>query len=428
MNKIKYAFILFFSIGSMTVFSQTSTNSPYSRFGLGDLSGSISAEQAAIGGYSVVYANENSINSNNPATYSMLQPKSLLLSTAIIHQSSQLSTHNLMQNTNNTNFSHISIAMPINKNLFVSSGLLPYSNIGYMIEDSEDYILETTDTTTIDYSYIGNGGISNYYLGTSIKLHKTLSVGINASYLFGGLNRNKTVDFNHESIFNVSAVNRTNISGISLKTGFLFNTQIGEDRYFSIAATYEDNSHLNTRRTLLGTTYEINNSSLFVKDTFENIIDSGSLVLPSKISAGITYSSEKWLLIANYFAQNWQDYEIQYNDEVQIDSLQNSMCVSAGAQYIPDYNSVTKYWQRINYRIGARYNKSYLQIRNNQLIEKSLTFGLGLPVKKSNTFYNVSIELGQRGTTEDNLIKEQFIRFYLGVTFKGIWFVKRKYD
>tara|TARA_B110000444_G_C18412376_1_gene398621 strand:- start:148 stop:318 length:171 start_codon:yes stop_codon:yes gene_type:complete len=51
-----------------------------------------------------------------------------------------------------------------------------------------------------------------------------------------------------------------------------------------------------------------------------------------------------------------------------------------------------------------------------------------LHVKKSNTFYNISIVAGQKGTTDYNLIKEQFIRFNLGVTFRGIWFVKRKYD
>ncbi|MBT5859206.1 MAG: hypothetical protein HOH88_04980, partial [Flavobacteriales bacterium] len=54
--------------------------------------------------------------------------------------------------------------------------------------------------------------------------------------------------------------------------------------------------------------------------------------------------------------------------------------------------------------------------------------GLGLPVKRSNTFFNIAMEIGEKGTTEDDLIKEQFIRFNFGVTFKGIWFVKRKYD
>jgi hypothetical protein len=97
-------------------------------------------------------------------------------------------------------------------------------------------------------------------------------------------------------------------------------------------------------------------------------------------------------------------------------------------QITPDFNSVTKYWKRVNYRIGGRYDKTYLNINENQLTEKSVTFGLGLPVRRSNTLYNLALELGESGTTDDNLIKEQFARFTFGVTFKGIWFVKRKYD
>jgi len=40
----------------------------------------------------------------------------------------------------------------------------------------------------------------------------------------------------------------------------------------------------------------------------------------------------------------------------------------------------------------------------------------------------LSVTLGERGTTENNLLKEQFIKFGLSVSYDGIWFVKRKYD
>ena len=58
----------------------------------------------------------------------------------------------------------------------------------------------------------------------------------------------------------------------------------------------------------------------------------------------------------------------------------------------------------------------------------AIKYTLSMWVKRSNTFFNIAMEIGEKGTTEDDLIKEQFIRFNFGVTFKGIWFVKRKYD
>ena len=192
MNKLQYPFFVMFFLFSTALFAQTSTNSPFSRFGLGDLSSSYSASQSSMGGSSVVYSDHMSINSNNPATYSLLRPKSLLLSTSLIFQNTESSTNQLSQTKNNTNIGHISLAMPLNKNLFLSSGLLPYSHVGYMMEETEfDPIYGNAN-----YFYQGYGGINNYYLGISAKLHDNISVGINASYLFGGLNRDKDIDFN----------------------------------------------------------------------------------------------------------------------------------------------------------------------------------------------------------------------------------------
>ena len=151
--------------------------------------------------------------------------------------------------------------------------------------------------------------------------------------------------------------------------------------------------------------------------------------MPKKISTGASYSSDKLLLVANYSSQNWSDYQLLLDGvAVQEDNLKNSMCYSGGIQFTPDYNAHNKYWKKIQYRIGGRYNKTYLNLRNNQLTETALTFGLGFPVKRINTFYNFSLEIGDKGTTEEDLVKEQFFRFTFGVTFKGIWFVKRKYD
>jgi|TARA_B110000967_G_scaffold208903_1_gene262750 hypothetical protein len=425
MNKLKYTFLLFFTFSSGIIFSQISTNSPYSRFGLGNLNNSSSADQLGMGGSSVVYNNPDVINFNNPATYSSFKAKSFLFTTSLNSSASRFTTSNNIQYENNTSFSKIALGFPVNKYISVSSGLLPFSNVGYQLDynDTENFLEDT-----VSISSIGNGGLSKYYLGASVKLHKTLSVGVNASYLFGGLSRNKTADFNNSSIFNVSSVNRTNITGVSFETGLLFNTDLSEDNNISFGLTYNHNANLNARRTLLGTTYELNNSLLVIKDTFQNEVENGTIVLPSKLSAGMMYSSEKWLLLANYSSQNWSDYSLTFGEEREDDNLENSVCVSSGLQYTPEFNSVTKYWKRINYRMGARYDKTYLSLKDLQLTEKSLSFGLGLPVKRSNSFYNIGMEVGKQGTTQDKLIQERFVRFTFGVTFKGLWFVKRKYD
>ena len=420
----KYLFLLSLTLISVNGFSQLSTNSPYSRFGLGNLSNSVSPEQSAIGGTSVVFCNSEIINSNNPATYSTFKSKSFLFSTSLNASVTDFQTKDLSQTESNTNFSNLSLGFPVNKYISVSSGLRPFSDIGYKL----DYYDATSLDDTVVISSTGTGGLSNYYFGTSIKLHKTLSVGVNAKYIFGGLSRNRTADFNNSSIFNVSSVDRTNITGMSYEAGLLFNTNLSENKNVSFGLTYQNNSDLEAKRTLIGTTYELSNSSLIIKDTFQHSTELGTVTMPSKLSAGLMYFSEKWLLVANHSSQNWSEYQLKFDEVIEEDYLENSTCFSAGLQFTPDYNSVTQYWKKINYRIGSRMDKSYLNLNNNQISEKTLTLGLGFPVKRSNSYFNIAMEVGEKGTTEDNLIKEQFVRFNLGVTFKGIWFVKRKYD
>ena len=435
MNRFIFSFFVLLILSVVDVYSQTSTSSPFSRFGLGILNQDYSAEQSALGGSSVVYFNENVINSRNPATYSFYKPKSLLFSTAISTRVSQFSTTESTQVENNTNLSYVSIGMPVTERIFFSSGILPYSDIGYTVEHTESEL----NFPDVDYVYTGNGGLSNYYIGASAKLNDMLSVGVNASYIFGGLNRNRIVDFNDQDVFNVNATDRTNITGVVYNSGLLFNKNLDDNRNVSFGLTYQGGARLNSRRALLATTYEFNNTVLVVKDTFQNFIDTGSITLPRQISAGLSYYNDKWLFIANYSSQDWSDYQIEYNDEIQSDSLNNTLSLSAGLQYVPNHNSSIRYWERINYRMGARYSRSYLTILDEPFMERSISFGLGLPHRSSKTLYNFSIEIGEKGATDASpyffstntnykLIKERFIRFSFGVTFKGIWFVKRKYQ
>ena len=107
----KYLFLLSLTLISANVFSQLSTNSPYSRFGLGNLSNSVSPEQFALGGSSVVFCNSEVINSNNAATYSTFKSKSFLFSTSLNTSVTDFQTNDMSQTESNTNFSNLSLGL-----------------------------------------------------------------------------------------------------------------------------------------------------------------------------------------------------------------------------------------------------------------------------------------------------------------------------
>ena len=57
------------------------------------------------------------------------------------------------------------------------------------------------------------------------------------------------------------------------------------------------------------------------------------------------------------------------------------------------------------------------------------TSSIGIEINiGSKTIYDLSLLLGRRGTTNDNLIAENFVEIGLSINFDAIWFIKRKYD
>ena len=418
MNKLKKIIVVLFVFSGLSAFAQLGTSSPYSRFGLGDLQGNSFPVYNALGSGVTALSSSNSVNPSNPASYTSFRANSFLFSTGGLHNTTQIQNSTDKQVVNNSAFSHLTIAFPISSKLGASFGMLPYSNIGYTL-NARDTVVNA------DMIYTGDGGLSKVYFGGAYEPFKGFSLGINASYLFGGLNRRKKLDYDDESFFDSRSNSSINLKGYYYELGLLYKKELANEKELSFGLTANNNSTLRAKRSNIVETisgpYEI------VKDTASNVVEWGEVTLPNYISTGLMYrDGEKWLLIADYSMQNWADYTLLGES----DDLSNSMRLSGGLQYTPEFNSVTKYYKRMQYRLGAAYSNTPLTLNDTQLQlkEMSVSFGFGIPVKKSRTKYDVSLTLGQRGTTDNSLIKEQFVKFGLSVSYDGIWFVKRKYD
>jgi hypothetical protein len=93
-----------------------------------------------------------------------------------------------------------------------------------------------------------------------------------------------------------------------------------------------------------------------------------------------------------------------------------------------------KFHRIMTYRLGLRYADTYLNLYDTQIKQYGISFGLGIPLVQTFSFsqLNVGFEFGKRGTTENNLLQENYLAFQVGFTimphkYDG-WFYKRKYD
>nr|MBA3706438.1 hypothetical protein [Bacteroidota bacterium] len=103
-----------------------------------------------------------------------------------------------------------------------------------------------------------------------------------------------------------------------------------------------------------------------------------------------------------------------------------------GTQYVPNSKG-NKYYKRVNYRMGARYAQTAIELKNTTLVEYGLSLGIGFPVGRNYilqnfSMVNIGVEVGQRGTTTNGLIQENFFKATVGFTINDRWFVKPKFD
>ena len=409
--------ILAFVLVGLSLSAQNESNSPYSRFGLGDLQSFSTATQSAMGGVGIASYDPLSINVSNPASYSSVFAQRFTMQTGGIHTTKLLQTSTQNQVVNSTNFNYLMFSFPLSKFWGTSVGLLPYSEKSYSFSDA------STDPSA-DLLFEGNGGLTRIYFGNSINVNKNLSIGANLNYLFGNLNSSRKVFFNDVSVFNTKINEDININGFYFDFGLMYKAKLG--KWNSVLGfTMHNGSEISAEKTSLIETFRSGGEFELIEDTisFDHQVG-GTLLLPTSMGFGLALSNEQWKIMADYKSDNWEEYNLFGTN----DDLENSSRLALGFEFVPDIKSINRYYKMIRYRLGMYSSKTYLNLENQQLDEKAITLGFGLPLKRSGSLVNLSAEVGQMGTTDNGLIQESFARFKIGFIFSDIWFIKRKYD
>ncbi|NNM16872.1 MAG: hypothetical protein HKO56_09450 [Bacteroidia bacterium] len=432
-NILKITLFLILCLSVQAV-AQQSTYSPYSRYGIGELTFGGFGPQIAMGGLSAAYADSLHINFYNPASYSAL--KLTTFDVGVRGELNRLSSSTGTDNARTAAFSYLALGFPIVKDRAgIAFGLVPFSNKGYNIEQ------KITDSLIIGnqlYSYEGSGGINQFFLGAGFTVNKNISVGVNGSYYFGNLKTTNSVEFPDSTNFlNSRLIRTTDIGDVSASAGINIKHKISEKSNIIYGFTGTIDRKIKAQNNLLIENYfKTTSGGEAIKDTvlLEDGIN-GDIVFPVTFSGGIVVEHNKtWLVGADFEMQNWSDFE-SFGVK---DSLQNSFRFSLGGQYSPQKVTGGFWSKRAVYRAGFKYYTSYLELQNTAIEEYGITFGLAIPANTTKIrgtsekpFYsniNLSFELGKRGTTESSLIKEEYLKMTVGLTLRDKWFNPRKYD
>lgn len=426
--------ILFFLllIVSTQLFSQRTTSSPYSIFGVGEEFGARTVEQIGMGGIGAAYSSNRYLNFINPAAHADLRYTTYAF--GLLNNRLRVEDADTNESNNTTSLSYLGFGFPIGSKVGVVVGMQPTSAIGY------SFINNTFDTSgnLIELTqFEGDGSVNRVYGGFGVIVFKGFSIGFEADFLFGNI-ANSVLNARQNVALATRNVEDSDVRGGSVKVGVQYKKALKNELQLNVGASI----------TLANTLKATGTENLFSlalglageeqpRDTLFSGALKGNLERPLETVIGIGIGKEnKWYAELDYKFQSALNPTGFLDNSALSLRYGNSSRLSLGGFYIPKINSISSYWERVTYRAGFRIEKTG-QLANGDLTGNTFTeindfgisFGLGLPIgKRTPTNLNFTFEYGKKGTTDNGLLQENYLNLRLSLSLNDLWFIKRTID
>ena len=424
-----------FLIISVCVSAQDGTYgaySPYSIYGIGDISQEGTAFNKSMGGVGLATRNRRFINYLNPAAVTARDSLSFMADFGL-QQSNKVYRQGDLRSAHNTfNIYNFVMSFPIYRSSAFMVGITPFSDVGYDFSSIETDPNIIGQTGNISYDSYGTGSVYQVFAGAGVTFWKRLSLGAEAIYYFGNIDKVTNMDYSNSSYRSVNSGSDLMVRGTTGKFGLQYEQKLGGDVSMIIGATYRLSTSL--KGTVLNYRYADQDS---VTDTLKNEsldLRKSGLKFADELGVGISFKGgEKWSAEFNYLRSDWRNsgFDSASGFSVKSDMETFSSAVSqsfrAGFEIVPNRNDIRYYLRRCAYRAGVYYDQSYYKLNGNNINSMGITLGVTLPVFRLYNGLTLGVDLGQRASTRNNMIRERYATFVVGFNIHDIWFQKVQY-
>ena len=435
-RRIKNIFALsLFLIISVCASAQSGTYgaySPYSIFGVGNLSKEGTSFNKSMGGVGIATRNKRFINYMNPAAVTARDSLAFMGDFGLSQSNTAFSQGDLKSAKNTFNIYDFVLSFPIYRSSAFMVGITPYSDVGYdfssIITDQE--IIGQTGNITED-SY-GTGSIYQLFAGAGATFWKSFSVGAEVIFMFGNLDKVTNMNFSNSSYRSLNSGNELTIRGITGKFGLQYEQKLGGNISMIAGATYRMGSKVRGYAVdyRYATQSSVTDTLRYNTDTLKN----SGLRFGDEIGVGIAVKGgDRWCAEFNYTRSDWRNTGMDKAAGFSgIGKSSFSTTVSnsfrAGFEIVPNRNDIRYYFRRCAYRAGVYYEQSYYKLDGNNVNSLGLTLGITLPVYKWYNGISLGVDLGQRASKKGDMIRERYATFNIGFNIHDIWFQKPRYN
>jgi hypothetical protein len=426
-------------------FASAQENSPYSRYGMGDLVPTQTITSRSMGGISAGFVDlslSQTLNLSNPASLGNLALTNFDFGLEVDSRTLKSNTSPEKYTANNAIVSYMLLGFPITPKRMAKKGyswgmafgLRPATRVNYKIIANR----RIPNVDSVNTLYEGSGGINQANFSTGI-MYKNFSFGLNTGYSFGNRETSTKLGFVNDSIGNLyqqsNSSKEVKFGGIYLSLGAQYILKMKNKGYIRLGATINLQQNLKASQNTTDETfgYDALGNTISI-DSVRKINDvAGTITLPASYNFGFTYtdSASRWTVGADVDITSWNQYRYYGT----ADAVQDNYKIHVGAQYYPAKSTSTKYFNFVKYRAGFYYGSDYIKLGGSSRPDYGFTLGLGLPLTSFQrlrfgdfAILNAGLEIGERGDKTNVSIRESIVRFNFGVTMSARWFQKRKYD
>lgn len=351
--------LLFLFISYHAIGQNVMTSSPYSMFGIGEITTGLHGQNSAMGG--VAYGSRSLlfINTGNPAGLVGLDSCKLITEVSGFAKYESYKSNKNSNDAFTGNVSSFMMGGRIMPRWYTSVGLTPYSSVGYYFQSTKD--VEGSPGSTVSSVFEGSGGLSKVSLSNAVLLPRNISVGVNLSYVFGNMKQIET-----QEGMNITQNMRAN--AVYADFGIQYERALGKNTILTLGAVYGYRQKLNidNKKTIKTSLTETEESLRGADQYLPQFFGFGGNLVHKKMTYALDYTFHQYSSLSS------GDSRVTFNDTHEF---------NGGVCFSPESYAASSYWKRMKYKAGLKMSNNYLSISKKDGISWRGSAGIDFPVR-----------------------------------------------
>ncbi len=376
---------------NLSLHAQNTTNLPTSMYGVGELVAGEGGRYAGMGNVGIALNRVGFQNTLNPAAITNMDTLCFNFdvgATGSYSRYSFLGDHSYSI-TGNPN--RISVGFRVLPRWYAMIGTTPYSSVGYVIQSEEE--IEGMPKNYLISLFEGDGGLYRCYISNAYALTNQLSIGLNVGMIFGTISQSETQE---SAVVKYESRKRAFYGDV----GLLYEFNTASERHWGIGVMFSPSMPISHNNTL---TYSNNSTSQSVDKSYH----STKQYLPMHIGAGLSTTTRRWIIAADYNYVDWSQNSSSYTSM----QYENQHKANIGASYITN----PRFPRSLEFMAGAGFSNSYINLKGGKMNNLEINIGASFPIRYS--YFSIGAGWRKQINSRKNLMQEDRVSLNLNITF-----------